>query len=364
MKKFITILTLAAAVLTSCGEKPAPDNGNGGSKVQFIKHEVSIYKGCLYRAILEDQTAKVKYSTANERIAVVSELGNVTGVQVGKTYIYAESGESKDSVEITVKGATDDERAFHGADWHWTPLPDGGEYGTASIKMWNSTQNISIIRFSEADYTTELIYNSGTSCVIVPTAAANAGADMAINASFFKTDGTFLANTTTIMNHKLLTTASDSEATNRSTGIVHFKGGKIFFDSYDKSQIETYRELYDASISSGPLLILGGKTQTFASRDFNTARHPRTMIGNDKWGDVYFVVVDGRFTGKAAGATIPEMALLGEYLNLRGALNLDGGGSSTIWAKNPGVLNYPCDNSNWDHAGCRRCPTVIIAKKK
>jgi exopolysaccharide biosynthesis protein len=45
------------------------------------------------------------------------------------------------------------------------------------------------------------------------------------------------------------------------------------------------------------------------------------------------------------------------------ALNLDGGGSSTLYIQGYGVINYPCDNGIYDHEGERAVPSVLLVKK-
>ena len=55
-------------------------------------------------------------------------------------------------------------------------------------------------------------------------------------------------------------------------------------------------------------------------------------------------VIDGRFKGQGDGATIAETAYIARQLGLTEALNLDGGGSSTLWTAQEGVLNHPYDN--------------------
>ena len=62
------------------------------------------------------------------------------------------------------------------------------------------------------------------------------------------------------------------------------------------------------------------------------------------------------------GDPIELVPVIASYLGMTDAINLDGGGSSTIWTSEAGVINYPYDNGKWDHDGCRRVPTVIIAK--
>jgi hypothetical protein len=64
---------------------------------------------------------------------------------------------------------------------------------------------------------------------------------------------------------------------------------------------------------------------------FSTSRHPRTALGWDEaQSRLWVVVVDGRREGVAEGMTLSELAGLFEALGAREALNLDGGGSSTM----------------------------------
>ena len=91
-------------------------------------------------------------------------------------------------------------------------------------------------------------------------------------------------------------------------------------------------------------------------------RHPRTALGTDKKGNVVMVVVDGRSKGNADGVTIAELTKVCEWLGLRDAINLDGGSSSTMWSSNEGVINFPCRNKKFDHAGERKVSSVLLVK--
>ena len=48
-------------------------------------------------------------------------------------------------------------------------------------------------------------------------------------------------------------------------------------------------------------------------------------------------------------------------LGMTEAINLDGGGSSVVWAKETGVINHPYDNKKFDHEGERVVPNLIVA---
>lgn len=59
--------------------------------------------------------------------------------------------------------------------------------------------------------------------------------------------------------------------------------------------------------------------------------NPRTAVGTDaSGGTLWIVVVDGRQPGVSAGITLVELAVLFEHLGAWDALNLDGGGSTTL----------------------------------
>jgi exopolysaccharide biosynthesis protein len=93
------------------------------------------------------------------------------------------------------------------------------------------------------------------------------------------------------------------------------------------------------AIGVGRILISRGKTPDLGPA--NQPRHPRSMIG---WNDRHYflVVVDGRQSKLSIGMTYPEMAGLMKEYGCDEAAELDGGGSSTLWAGGK-VLNSPSD---------------------
>ena len=87
--------------------------------------------------------------------------------------------------------------------------------------------------------------------------------------------------------------------------------------------------------------------------------HPRTAVGITEDDKLLLVAVDGRFEGKDHGMTMAEVGLLMKFLGAKYALNLDGGGSTTLWVKGVGVVNYPCENKIWDHGGERKVGSIL-----
>ena len=102
---------------------------------------------------------------------------------------------------------------------------------------------------------------------------------------------------------------------------------------------------------AGPLLIYHNKIIEWHSKKGFFGRNPRSVIGLRRR-KLYLVAVDGR-NDKAAGMTIEELTLLMHWLKIDNAINLDGGGSTTLWVKNypyGGVVNHPSDNRKWLHS--------------
>lgn len=83
---------------------------------------------------------------------------------------------------------------------------------------------------------------------------------------------------------------------------------------------------------------------------FVTNWHPRTAIGFGNDGKtMYMVTVDGRNAGGSRGMSLYELGRLMQELGATQAINLDGGGSTTLVAREPGeadtsVQNVPSDS--------------------
>ncbi len=116
---------------------------------------------------------------------------------------------------------------------------------------------------------------------------------------------------------------------------------------------------YRARTDSGPvprtavggreLLVVDGVPQNHDGQGNNTAA-PRTAVGFSKDGsEMQVITVDGR-QADSGGVTLTELALMMKRAGSHSALNLDGGGSSTLIAREPGsdalqVENSPSDGS-------------------
>ncbi|MFN8093354.1 MAG: phosphodiester glycosidase family protein [Vicinamibacteria bacterium] len=115
----------------------------------------------------------------------------------------------------------------------------------------------------------------------------------------------------------------------------------------------------DFAVNGGPMLVERGAVSIDADRDglvrrepgadnfffgWVRQRNPRTMAGVDARGRVLLVAVDGRQAGRSAGLSILEAAQVMRALGAVTAMNLDGGGSTTLVLEGQ-VMNHPSDPS-------------------
>lgn len=108
-------------------------------------------------------------------------------------------------------------------------------------------------------------------------------------------------------------------------------------------------------MGSGPALLKDGIQAPLLENSFNKNRHPRSAVATVK-NKVYLITVDGRAKGEADGVSLWEFTSIMRYIGVKNALNLDGGGSTTLYVKDApenGIVNHPSDNRKFDRQGER-----------
>ena len=123
-------------------------------------------------------------------------------------------------------------------------------------------------------------------------------------------------------------------------------GPTLFINSGKDATFGTsYRKVYNAV--SGMSWLVQDKKPVPDLNDVRTA--PRTAIGLDGPGTrLIMIVIDGRQPLYSEGATVQEMAELMIYYGGDNAINLDGGGSSTMVIQEPQTGQYKVMNSPID----------------
>lgn len=98
------------------------------------------------------------------------------------------------------------------------------------------------------------------------------------------------------------------------------------------------------TIGGSTLLVARGVVIAQAScGSYFCDRNPRTAVGYTAKGDILLLTVDGRQRRWSVGMTLVELGREMVRLGAVRAVNLDGGGSTTMWVRGLGVVNRPSD---------------------
>ena len=129
-------------------------------------------------------------------------------------------------------------------------------------------------------------------------------------------------------------------------------------------------------LQAGPLLVADGRIvfdratdhEGFSAAagqfdsDITDGRHPRSAIGiSDR--DLYLVCCDGRRSGVDAGLTLDELAAFMLALGCRDAMNLDGGGSTTLVHRGH-LLNRPYSEQDQPAPASRPIVSAIVVERR
>ena len=256
-------------------------------------------------------------------------------------------------------------------------LPKGAMgYVILRANILDSHQTISVIRYSPKHFKTSVVQPE--KLTRLSAQAKQAKADFGVNAGYWDVrinkPSTFLK-----LNGEQIAVTADFEK-ERVDGLVCLGKKKVVLDYCKAGEEAKYAKKYKNILAAGPVLIdegvqvdhdayTNGMVDNAGGKPVGafytyTQRHPRTAIGTDKEGNVYLVVVDGRSKGNAEGVTITELTKICAWLGMCDAINLDGGGSSSMWTAEEGTVSYPCRNKKFDHEGERRVSSCVVVKSR
>lgn len=252
------------------------------------------------------------------------------------------------------------------ADWKVTTTPEGLTHKQAHIKgLFNSVQSINLIEIPRsAKMKVGIAGDEGMKRT--SQQATEKGALAAINGTYYNM---VTGNSVCFykINDQVLDTTTNGEFKSRVNGAIREVKGNIEIIGWNKEIEANYKKNKGTVLASGPIMVDNGRISDWSKCDkkFIETRHPRSAIFTKKNGTIVFLTVDGRSEGNAAGMSIPELAYLAKILGAEDAINLDGGGSTTLWLKGApenGVLNYPSDNKLFDHKGERSVSNIFYVK--
>jgi exopolysaccharide biosynthesis protein len=226
-------------------------------------------------------------------------------------------------------------------------------------------QNINILVVDPGKRKISLVYNPQKN-IQTSILADESDAIAAINAGFFSIkDGgslTYIKTSGRVIDSD--TSLRWPRVENMSGSIIIDSAGHlIIMKAMSNNWYDSCIKCRDALIT-GPLLLYKGMRVRLPGTSIVVNRHPRTCIGSTRDGKLLLLTLDGR-SDQAAGMTLTKLTDLMISLKCTDAVNLDGGGSTTMWIRGKpwrGVVNMPSDNKIFDHEGERPVADILIVR--
>lgn len=219
--------------------------------------------------------------------------------------------------------------------------------------LFDGKQSVTVLEVDTRKADIRLEYVE-TGLFLTSEAGEKAGADAAVNGSFFNTK---TGGSVVFVQDKGVRVPQATGRHHESAALEIGPTGELAIIQRPESGWGSYRS-ESTVLAGGPLLIFEDELVPQADDAFHRNRHPRTAVGISGK-KLIAVVVDGR-SSHAYGMSTSELARVMEALGCEYAVNLDGGGSSTAWVRGEGVVNYPSDNKQWDHEGERAVATALL----
>ena len=264
-----------------------------------------------------------------------------------------------------------DSLAVVGAKWKKEKITGGVRLKTFQFdkSLFNSSQYVSILEVKQKK---NLVFDIGydsSKLIVTSDFGKQAGAIAALNGTFFDMSNggsvDYLRVSGKTINENRLD-KNGQRAIHQKSALV-FNQGKLSIAQWNENPDWEHSIDAEALMVSGPLLILNQIEEKLdTTNSFNKTRHPRTAVAITKKGRILLITVDGRNIN-SEGLNLFELTKVLRWLNTSDAINLDGGGSTTLWINNykmNGVVNYPSDNKKWDHEGQRKVANVVLLRKK
>ena len=255
---------------------------------------------------------------------------------------------------------------FRKIRWEKERIAPGLVWKSSQTVLYDTlSQNINILVVNMRKRETALSYNPFRNQKL-SIQAENSGALAAVNGGFFniKEGG----SVTYIRTGGKITESDTAKRWSRNSNMTGSflvrKNGIVVIDSARTNSWYDSHQEYPEVLVTGPLLVKNGIKGHLPLTSLVTVRHPRTAVGTNGKHKVIFLTLDGR-TPEARGLSLYELADLMISLGCDDAVNLDGGGSTTMWIKGKpwnGVVNMPCDNKKFDHEGERAVSDIILVK--
>ncbi len=228
-------------------------------------------------------------------------------------------------------------------DWQFKSVSDGVTLRYANDSLFSSVQAIYVVDVDTSAAVFEFGVAVPDSRMATSEIARQEGVLAAVNGTFFNMKEGYNVHYVRV-DDSIVAVTDEGEFGIRATGIFTATGETADILPWGPEREDAGVVSAEDAIVSGPLLIDDGEDMPLDSINFNANRHPRTMVGITAGEHMLLVVVDGRQPGYADGMSLFELRALAHSLGCTDALNLDGGGSTTLVVAgegSDGVVNRP-----------------------
>lgn len=247
------------------------------------------------------------------------------------------------TVSLIYGQSGNDFRELQEADWQSKTISEGITLRSAVTNLFNSAQAIYVVEIDTAGGDFEFGVAVAGPPLVTSAFAVQEKALVAVNATFFNMAEGYNVHYVKV-DDSIVATTDEKEFGIRATGLFTAEGEAADISLWGPEREDAGVVSAEDAIVSGPLLIDDRVDMPLDSINFNNNRHPRTMVGITGGGRLLLVVVDGRQPGYADGMNLFELRALAHSLGCTDALNLDGGGSTTLviaGEDSNGVVNRP-----------------------
>lgn len=266
------------------------------------------------------------------------------------------------SLALTVRNygqAVRDTVTMPDIDWKCTAVSEGIILKSALTNLFSSAQAIYIADIDTATADFEFGVAVPDSLMATSAIAESERSMAAINGTFFNMKEGYNVHYVRV-DDSVLAVTDEKEFGIRATGVFTADGETTDIASWGPEREDAEGTDAEDAIVSGPLLTDEDADIALPANSFNMTRHPRSLVGATHDGHILFIVVDGRQPGYADGMSLFELRALARSLGCTDALNLDGGGSSTLYIKGQGdngVVNRPSGKTQ------RPVPSILFVRK-
>lgn len=229
-----------------------------------------------------------------------------------------------------------------------TPTDSIGFVQIKTDTLFNSKQIISLLTLQKNNFDRFRIEFAYSNSDLRKTSSfgKSKNAEAAINGGFFDIDNggsvTYLEVNDSVISRNRPSNLKWAKSNSIINGAIIISNEfKIIIQPANSEQFYEQSKQEEAVLITGPLLLLNSEILKLPNMDLVNNRHPRTCLCETNE-SLILITIDGR-NKEAEGMSLIETQTFLLHINCINAINLDGGGSTTMWTKEKSIVNFPSD---------------------